>query len=129
MRKKNDVGTRLATSENVGAISISSENVDTDVNNAEFREMYTAEQEQILDVIYEREKAINTMTKEIKPMKKFITDYIGKYAGLITGKYRVSYKQETVTSFDSTKFKVDFPQLYEQYSKTSKRRKWLLELK
>jgi len=95
----------------------------------EFRTMYTAEHEEILDSIYEKETAINTMTKELKPLKKFIQEAIGDFAGLITGKYFVSYKKEEVTTFETAKFKADCPDAYEKYSKTSSRRKWIVERK
>ena len=95
----------------------------------EYRTMYTAEHEEILDSIYEKETAINTMTKELKPLKKFIQGVIGNFGGLITGKYFVSFKKEEVTTFETAKFKADFPDAYEKYSKTTSRRKWLLNPK
>jgi predicted phage-related endonuclease len=95
----------------------------------EFRTMHTVEHDEILDSIYQRETAINTMTKEIKPLKKHIQDFIGNFAGLITGRYFVSYKRETTSTFDSARFKEDYPVLYAEYSKVSSRRKWILEKK
>jgi predicted phage-related endonuclease len=93
----------------------------------DFREMYTQEHEQVLDEIYEKEIAISSMTKDIKPLKKFIQGYIGGFAGLLTGKYRASYKKETATSFDTKSFQKDNPKLYEQYLKTTHKRRWLLD--
>jgi len=95
----------------------------------EFRTMYSQEHEGILDSIYEKEKSIQTMTKEIKPLKKFIQDYIGNFAGLITGKYFVSFKKEETSTFDTASFKSEYPELYERYVKRQNRRKWILNPK
>ena len=98
-------------------------------SNDEYREMYSQEHESILDSIYEKEKSINTMTKEIKPLKKFIQDYIGNFAGLITGKYFVSFKKEETSTFDTASFKSEYPELYERFVKRQNRRKWILNPK
>ena len=99
------------------------------LNENELRTMYTQEHETILDSIYEKEKSIQTMTKEIKPLKKFIQDYIGNFAGLITGKYYISFKKEETSSFDTANFKSEYPDLYEQFTKRQNRRKWILNPK
>jgi len=95
----------------------------------QYRQMYSQEHESILDSIYEKEKSINTMTKEIKPLKKFIQDYIGDFAGLITGKYFVTFKKEESTQFDTASFKAEYPDLYEHFTKKQSRRKWILNPK
>ena len=95
----------------------------------EFRTMYSQEHEDILGSIYDKEKSIQTMTKEIKPLKKFIQDYIGNFAGLITGKFFVSFKKEETSTFDTATFKTEYPELYERFTKRQNRRKWILNPK
>jgi len=94
-----------------------------------YRTRFTIEHENILDEIYEKELAINTMTKELKPLKKFIQEEIGDYEGLVTDKYIVNYKKEEATTFETARFKEDYPKLYEQFTKIGNRRKWIVDKK
>ena len=100
-----------------------------DVGIANYRTLFTMEHENILDEIYAKELAINTMTKELKPLKKFIQEHIGEYQGLVTDKYIVNYKMEEATTFETARFKEDYPKLYDQFTKIGNRRKWIVDKK
>jgi predicted phage-related endonuclease len=41
----------------------------------------------------------------------------------------VNYKKEEATTFETARFKEDYPKLYEQFTKISNRRKWIVEKK
>jgi len=96
----------------------------------DYKQMYTKEQNKILQEIWEKDAVVKSYGKEITKLKTLIQDYIGDdFAGLITDLFIVNWRPEEAPTFDSARFKKEYPELYAQYQVTTSRRKWKLDKK